>query len=204
MATANGFRPIGVVGSGYSGELMAFSILNNYGTSIFNGDPVAQFSDGTINRVDNVAEGDLGDTLGVFIGCQYEDSSGRPTWSQYYPASQAVDGIVAYVAGTDPMTKYKVKWLNGSGADTTREIDETIGQSFDIDVTGSATAGSTTTGNSTMGLDSTSADATAPWRVIALANDTDGPTSYTASTEFTHAIVIVNPLLHAYTNTAGI
>jgi hypothetical protein len=200
----NGFRPIGVVGTGYAGELMAFSVLKNYGTSIFNGDPVAQYSDGTINRIDNVAEGDLGDTLGVFMGCQYVASSGQPTWNQYYPASQNVEGIVAYVAGTDPMTKYKVKILDGSGADTTLEIDEAIGQSFDIDTTASATAGSTFTGNSTMGLDSTTAGATAPWRVIALQNATEGPTSYTAATEFTHAIVIVNPLLHAYTNTAGI
>ena len=201
----NGFRPIGIVGGGYTGELMAFPILKNYGTSIFYGDPVAQVADGTINRVDNVAEGDDGDTVGVFMGCQYTDASGSQTWSQYYPASQNVDGIVAYVAGTDPMTRYKVKWLDGSGGDSTLEIDEAIGMSFDIDTTASATAGSTVTGNSTMGLDAATAGVvTAPWRVISLLNETEGPTSWTASTEFTHAIVIVNPLLHAYTNTTGI
>lgn len=199
----NGFIPIGRVGAGYTGQNAAFSILKNYDTSLFFGDPVRIMINGTIERADSVADLDLGDTVGVFAGCQYEDANGQPTWSQYYPADQNVDGIVGYIAGTDPLTEYRVKILNGSGADTTLEIDEAVGQSFDIDVTASATAGSTVTGNSTMGLSSTTAAVTAPWRCIRLENATEGPTSYTASTEFTHAVVIVNPDLHSYTNTAG-
>jgi hypothetical protein len=201
----NGFRAIGKVGQGYAGTITPFNIFKNYGTSIFYGDPVSLVASGTIERSDAVAEIDAGDVVGVFAGCEYVDANGDKKFSQHYPASQNVEGIVAYVVGSDPMTQYKVKWLNGSGVDITVDPDEAIGNCFDIDTTASALAGSTFTGNSTMGLDSTTATpGGGNFRVVALANDTDGPTAYAENKEYTHAIVIVNPGLHAFTNAAGI
>tara|TARA_Y100001949_G_scaffold157534_1_gene147132 strand:- start:378 stop:989 length:612 start_codon:yes stop_codon:yes gene_type:complete len=199
-----GFVPVQETGRGYNGQLTPFPILKNYGTSIFNGDPVRLVADGTIQEANAVADINGGDMVGVFMGCEYVNSAGTPTWSQYYPASQNVDGIVAYVAGTDPLTRYRVKWLT-AGADATDVRADTVGMNFDLDVTDAA--GNTTTGNSTLGLDTaTGVLGTANFRVVDLVN-TDGSDSLiraAAATTYTHAIVIVEPNLHAFTNTTGI
>ena len=76
-----------------------YRIANNYGTAIFQGDLVAMVTGGGIERV---AAGGSGLILGVFNGCQYTDpTSGKPTWSAYYPGSVAADDIfpVADLAG---------------------------------------------------------------------------------------------------------
>ena len=200
-----GFVPIQETGRGYNGQLTPFPILKNYGTSIFNGDPVRLVADGTIQEAVSVAAINGGDMVGVFMGCEYVNSAGTPTWSQYYPASQNVDGIVAYVAGTDPITRYRVRWLT-AGADGTA-VRLRVGLNYDMDVTDAS--GNTTTGNSTLGLDTATGaagGATANFRVVDLVN-TDGSDSLiraSAATTYTHAIVIVEPNLHAFTNTTGI
>ena len=200
---ANGFRPVGVEGRGYNGQLTPFWIAKNYATSIFNGDPVMAVADGTVEVINSVADMDLGNMVGVFMGCAYEDSTGTPTWSQYYPASQNVDGIIAYVAGTDPLTRYQVRF-SASGVDDDTQVRAAIGFNFDIDVTD---AGSTVTGNSGYGLETAGASAaTENFRLVDVTN-TDGgdsPSKASATTTYTHGIVIVEPLLHAYSNTTGI
>ena len=200
----NGFIPTSIEGRGWNGQISHFPILKNYGQNIFYGDPVRLVADGTVQEANAVADIDGGDFVGVFVGCQYEDSTGTPTWSQYYPASQNVDGIIAFVAGTDPLTRYRVKWLT-AGADDTDIRADTVGMNFDMDVTD--VTGNTATGNSTIGLDTaTGVDTTANFRVVDLVNvdGSDSPTRAAAATTYTHAIVIVEPNLHAFTNTTGI
>jgi hypothetical protein len=198
----NGFRPIGIEGRGYNGQLTPFWIAKNYGTSIFNGDPVMAVADGTIEVINSVVDMNLGNMVGVFMGCQYEDSTGTPTWNQYYPASQNVDGIIAYIAGTDPLTTYQAKF-SASGVDGT-QVRAAIGFNFDIDVTD---VGDTTTGNSGYALETVgAAETTANFRLVGLTN-TDGgdsPSTASATTTYTHGIVIVEPTFHMYSNSTGI
>jgi hypothetical protein len=200
---ANGFIPVGVEGRGWNGQSVSFWIAKNYATDIFYGDPVMAVDDGTIEVINSIADMDLGNMVGVFVGCQYEDSSGTPTWSQYYPASQDVDGIIAFVAGTDPLTRYRVRF-SASGVDDDTQVRAAIGFNYDIDVTDS---GSTITGNSGYGLETAGASsATENFRLVDLTN-TDGgdsPSKASATTTYTHGIVIVEPLLHMYSNTTGI
>ncbi len=198
----NGFIPVGVTGRGWDGETTSFWIAKNYSENIFYGDPVMAVADGTIEVINSVADLDLGNMVGVFVGCEYVDSTGRPTWSQYYPEDQNVDGIRAFVAGTDPLTKYRVKFT-ASGTDGT-QVRSAIGFNFDMDVTNS---GSTTTGNSGYSLETAGASAaTENFRLIDVVNvdGSDSPTTATNLTTYTHGIVIVEPLLHAYSNTTGI
>lgn len=198
----NGFIPVGVEGRGWNGQLSSFWIAKNYSENIFFGDPVMAVADGTIEVIDSVADLDLGNMVGVFMGCRYDDANGQPTWSQYYPEDQNVDGIQAFVAGTDPLTRYRVKFT-ASGSDGT-QTRPSIGFNFDMDVTN---AGSTVTGNSGYSLETAGASAaTENFRLVDLVNvdGSDNPATATASTTYTHGIVIVEPLLHAYSNTTGI
>ena len=198
----NGFRPLGVEGRGYNGQLTPFWIAKNYATNIFNGDPVMAVADGTVEVINSIADMNLGNMVGVFMGCEYVDSNGTPTWNQYYPASQNVDGIIAYIAGTDPLTRYKAKF-SASGTDGT-QVRAAINFNFDIDVTD---AGSTSTGNSGYALETVGAAATtANFRLVGLANNdgADSPSTASATTTYTHGIVIVEPTLHMYSNATGI
>ena len=68
-----------------------YAIASAYGTAIYKGQPVILNTNGTI--VVGTAAADL---LGVFAGCEYVDSTGKPTVSTFWPASTAV------LAGTVP------------------------------------------------------------------------------------------------------
>lgn len=128
----------------------AYTIASAYATNIFKGDPVKLVTAGTIQlgtsdgtrtgTVDNVG------LLGVFAGCEYVDSTGKPTASPFWPASTTATNIVAYVYD-DPATQYSIK-SDGSIAATA------VGDQADL--TGfSAPGGSTTTGLSSCTLSST-------------------------------------------------
>ena len=85
MAGGNGFRPVFDASQSYTGGVVPFRIAKNYGTDIFYGDFVRRVNGGYIEVNDSVADQNLDDQLGVFMGCSYNDSSGTPTWSQYTP-----------------------------------------------------------------------------------------------------------------------
>ena len=121
----NGFRPIGIEGRGYNGQLTPFWIAKNYATSIFNGDPVMLVADGTIEVINSVTDMNLGNMVGVFMGCEYVNATSTPTWNQYYPASQDVDGIIAYVAGTDPLNLVGLANVDGGDSPSTASADTT-------------------------------------------------------------------------------
>jgi len=123
----------------------AYTIASAYATAIFKGDPVILNTNGTITIGTAAA-----DILGVFDGVEYIDATGKPTYSNFWPAAQAVfSGSVptAYV-WDDPDIVYDVQ-ANGSVAQTA------IGDQADV-VMG---AGSTQTGLSTTALNSTLAGA---------------------------------------------
>jgi hypothetical protein len=84
--------------------------------------------------------------LGIFAGCQYLDSSGKPTISPYWPASTTATEIVAWVYD-DPETLFDVQYDNPSAGTT---VQTAVGEECDWTV--ASPGGSTRTGLSTTKL----------------------------------------------------
>ena len=131
---AFGLRPIGRIGgTPFTGGQNRYRIANNYGTSIFQGDMVAQVTGG---GVEIHADGGTVPIVGVFNGCMYTDpTSGEQVFSNYYPASTNAADIIAFVID-DPMVVFEIQ------AAIAFPIADLFGN-FDIVYT---TAGSTKTG----------------------------------------------------------
>jgi hypothetical protein len=121
----------------------AYKIASGYATAIFKGQPVILTTAGTITA--GTAAADL---LGIFAGVQYTDSTGKPTFSTFWPASTVATDITAYVYD-DPDNVYRVQ-SDGSVAQAA------IGDQADIT---NASAGSTATGLSASTISATLAGA---------------------------------------------
>lgn len=119
-----------------------FTIASGYGTAIFKGDPTILNANGTVTVGTAAAA-----LLGVFEGVEYTDANGKPTYSNYWPASTVATNVVAYVY-TDPEIVYEIQ-SQGSVPQTA------VGDEADV-VIGS---GSTMTGISTTALNTTLAGA---------------------------------------------
>ena len=131
---AFGLRPVKMIGGApWTGGQSRYRIAANYGTSIFQGDMVAQVTGGT---VEVHADGGTVPIVGVFNGCQYTDpTTGEQVFSNYYPASTNASDIIAFIVD-DPMVVFEVQ------ANAAFPIADLFGN-FDIVYT---TAGSTVTG----------------------------------------------------------
>jgi hypothetical protein len=80
----------------------------------YKGDPVKLTGDA--NVVGIAAAGD--NIIGIFDGCEYTDSTGKPTFSAYWPASlSGVTNMKWYVI-TDINTVFEIQGATGSWADT--------------------------------------------------------------------------------------
>lgn len=97
MANINatfGLRPYRMLGSGANtnGD-MVYNIQTaaTAGTAsvIYNGAPVIPLANGMIDVPGN-ANGGTVPLLGVFLGCNYIDLTGKPRWSPYWPGTAAV------------------------------------------------------------------------------------------------------------------
>jgi hypothetical protein len=127
----------------------------------------------------------------VFVGVEYPNAEGLPTFSQHVPANTA--GAVAYVVD-DPATAFRVAVVSGT----------TVIAGVARDVVGSNMAlvqnpGNTRTGRSGVAVLSTSSavDATLPVRVIDVVTDTA-----IGADSFVELIVKINT--HQYNNTTGV
>ena len=107
-----------------------YSIAAAYTTPIFKGDPVLLDTNGTITR------SAAGNTLyGVFMGCEYVDSTGKPTYSNFWPGASGCTEIKAWVI-TDAETVYEIQGVSAL-------TQAAIGDECDIST---YAAGSTSTG----------------------------------------------------------
>jgi len=158
-ASPYGLRPVNMLG----GQPMTHSIrlmriASGYATNIFNGDLVNRLADGTIAKNTDTTTISTG-LVGVFLGCQYEDTAMGLLHRQYWPASTTPKSGTfawAYVCD-DPDALFEIQ------ADDTLDLTA-IGANAAI-VQG---AGSTTTGNSAVALDASTVATTAtlPLRII--------------------------------------
>ncbi len=169
---AFGMKPVRMVGGApYTGGQSRYRIAANYGTSIFQGDMVAQVTGGT---VEVHADGGTVPVVGVFNGVQYTDpTSGEQVFSNYYPASTNASDIIAFIID-DPDVVYEVQ------ADDTFPVTDLFGN-FDIVYTSS---GSTQTGISGAELDVTTGatNTTLPIKAIDISEDPNNSDTGAANT----------------------
>tara|TARA_R110002110_G_scaffold201472_1_gene412497 strand:- start:124 stop:729 length:606 start_codon:yes stop_codon:yes gene_type:complete len=99
-------------------------------------------------------------SLGVFVGCEYENSLGQIVHSQYYPAT-AINAKAMVV--DDPNVLFQVQ------ADGAMDQSD-IGANTFFAAAQSTSTGNTATGNSTSAVDATTKTTTAAFRIVAAAS----------------------------------
>jgi hypothetical protein len=158
-ATPYGLLPIRKIGSASNSTgLTPYKIASGYATSIFYGDVVKLVAGGGIEK-------DTGTTtatpLGVFMGCQYTDSTMGFITRQYWPASTVAADAVALVCD-DPDMVFKVQ-AGTSVAAADVGLNAALVQ----------TAGSTATGKSAVNIGSLATTGTLPVRIVAIDTNPD-------------------------------
>jgi hypothetical protein len=137
-----GFRP----SYHNSGQMRpkAYTIASTYAANIFSGDPVKLTDNGVVQlgTSDGTRSGTVDgiSLLGIFAGCQYLDSSGRPAISPFWPSGATGTEIVAWVYD-DPETLFDVQYTNPSSGTT---VQTAVGEECDWSV--ASPGGSTQTG----------------------------------------------------------
>jgi hypothetical protein len=125
-----------------------YEIANGNSNVIYQGTPVIPLSTGYIDVVGAAAGGTVG-LLGSFQGCRYVSSTtGKPTWSMYWPGSGADSNhpVRAFVAD-DPMQIFVV----ATDASWTSKATARAAVFANVNFS-SGTSGSTTTGQSSGAL----------------------------------------------------
>jgi len=190
-----GFIPVRMLGGAYfSGGQDEFDILSTYGTNIFSGDVVELETDGTI-KIGAPGTGDR-NLIGVFNGCFYTDSNGKPTYSRYWPASTTSTDAKAFII-SDPNVIFEAQ-EDSTEIGSTATHPAQIGQNADFV---STHAGTTAAGRSKQELDSsTITNAAANLRIIGKSTDPENSDATAANCNW---YVRFNEHLH-YDNVAGI
>jgi len=184
-----GFVPVRMQGGApFSGGQSEYTISSTYGTNIFTGDLAIQAADGDIE----VSAATSTNNIGVFNGCFYTDSNGKPQYARYWPASTTSTDAVAFIID-DPNVIFEAQEDGSALALADR------GTNTDL----VATAGSTTTGRSGHEIDSdeTGSAATAQFRVVAVSKD---PSNNTVASANCNWYVKILEHLNGPQSTAGI
>ena len=176
---AFGLRPMGNLSATGAQKQYGYLIADNQAGAIFQGDLVVVY-DGYIIKYDATTHAA---PTGVFNGCNYTDpTSGKPTWSNYYPGSVNItSGVITADVLDDPNQLFAIQ-----AAGTITQAD--IGKN--ADPTGSTT-GSTVTGvsNATLGT---------PAKTAALTMKIVGLSSTPSNALGQYAVVIVKLNQHQY------
>jgi hypothetical protein len=203
VASPYGFLPVNRIGGlPYAGATREFLVdPAGYNTNIFTGSIVYVNGSGYINIV--TADGTDGTTnawpagttltgaIGIFMGCEYVNSSGQVVHSPYYPANT--------VAPTG--TSIKCKVVDDPDivmqCQSAAAIDQAeLGANAIMNAVQSTSTGSTLTGRSNTAISGTSETTTAPFRIIGFVSP--------AGETYTDVLVKFNPGWHAYTQVVGI
>ena len=202
MATAAapyGLRPVKRTdGMPYAGATSQYLIdPAGEATNLFYGQVVIIGADGYIAlstatgadiTTNNLGGNGVG-AIGVFVGCEYVNSSGQLVQAQYYPSGTANGGTIKAYVVDDPNVLFQAQ-LDGTGAQTV------IGTNTFFAAVQSTSTGSTTTGNSNSALDATVQTAAAAFRIVAHVSP--------ASDAFPDVLVKFNPGAHQMTNNVGL
>ena len=182
---AFGLRPIGNLSGTGAQKQYGYEIADNQAGAIYQGDLVTVF-DGYIVKF---APATHTAAVGVFNGCNYTDpTTGKPTWSNYYPGSVNItSGVIAADVLDDPSQLFLIQ----ADEDV---VQADIGKNADIVGTG----GSTVNGISSMELDSSTVANTAALnvKIVGLSASPDNAFG-------TNAVVVVKINEHMY-GSAGV
>jgi len=144
-------------------------------------------ADGTTNAFPTGTT--LTGSLGVFVGCEYVNSSGQLVQAQYYPSGTSNGGAIKAYVVDDPNVLFQVQ------ADGAMDQSD-IGANTFFAAAQSTSTGSTTTGNSTSAVDATTVTTTAAFRIVsAVSPITDA---------FPDLLVKFNPGYSSMTNAVGL
>jgi hypothetical protein len=104
---AFGLRPIGNLSGTGAQKQYGYEIADNQAGAIYQGDLVTVF-DGYIVKF---APATHTAAVGVFNGCNYTDpTTGKPTWSNYYPGSVNItSGVIAADVLDDPSQLFMIQ-----------------------------------------------------------------------------------------------
>ena len=184
--SAFGLKPVRALGGVSNFTANEYVIASGATGPIYQGSPVIMDAAGGGDII--VGATGATDIVGVFGGCSYTDpTTGKPTYSNYYPGSIAASDIVAQVYD-DPRIVFEI------------QCDGTITQASvgaNADMT-SIDSGSSTTGTSSAEISATTASGTAQLRIIGLSKDPDNSDTSAANG---NVYVLINE--HAYTQTTG-
>ena len=183
-----GLRPYRKLdGTPLVGAQNRYTIANNYGTAIYQGDLVIPVTAGNIER--HVYNNSTS-VVGVFNGCFYTDpTTQKPTYSNYYPGSIAADDITAFVVD-DPDAVFLV---DADAAFTRADLF----QNYQL----TNATGNTKTGISEFQLDVSESGTNASFVIQAIDISQDPDNSDTASA---NANVLVRINKHFYRDGTGI
>jgi len=152
-----GLRPYRQVGGNYNNQgVGSYSIqtasITGVANAIYYGQPVIPLATGMISYAGSAAGGTVAN-LGVFVGCEYTDLTGKPVWSNYYPGTASLKSSTACKASIvdDPYALYLIN-CDAAAAD---------GLVFSNADFVTSTTGSTTTGISYGELDVSTSNTTA-------------------------------------------
>jgi hypothetical protein len=183
-----GLRPYRKLdGTPLVGAQNRYTVANNYGTAIFQGDMVIPVTGGNIERYPGNTSTAV---VGVFNGCFYTDpTTQKPTFSNYYPGSVAAADITAFVVD-DPDAVFLVD------ADATFARADLF-QNYSL----TAVSGNTKTGNSLQQLDVSESGTNATFIVQAIDISQDPDNSDTSSA---NANILVRINNHFYRSGTGL
>tara|TARA_R100001163_G_scaffold22257_3_gene18853 strand:+ start:227 stop:805 length:579 start_codon:yes stop_codon:yes gene_type:complete len=183
-----GLRPYRKLdGTPLVGAQNRYTVKNNYGTAIYQGDLVIPTSAGNIERH---TAGNGTAVVGVFNGVFYTDpTTSKPTYKNYYPGSVASDDITAFVVD-DPDAVFL---MDADEAFTRADLFK------NYSVTN--TTGVTQTGISKVQLDVSASGTTTTFAVQALDISQDPDNSDTATS---NANILVRINNHFYRSGTGI
>lgn len=146
MANINatfGLRPYRMLGSGAntngdSTYLIQTAATAGTSSSIYCGAPVIPLANGMIDIPAN-ANGGTVPLLGVFLGCNYIDLTGKPRWSPYWPGTAAVyaNSIATATVVSNPDQLFLIN-TDAAAADSIIHANA----NFATAITGSAITGS--------------------------------------------------------------
>jgi hypothetical protein len=199
-AAPYGLRPVrSADGKPYAGATSQYLIdPAGEATNLFYGQVVIIGADGYIalatgtgaDLTSNSISGTTGvGGIGVFVGCEYVNSSGQTVQAQYYPSGTANGGAIKAYVVDDPNVLFQAQ-LDGAGAQTV------IGTNTFFASAQTTSTGDTTYGNSTSALDATVVTTAAAFRIVAHVSP--------ASDAFPDVLVKFNPGAHQMTNNVGL
>ena len=128
-------------------------------------------------------------SLGVFVGCEYVNDQGQPTFAQYYPSGTSNGGAIRAYVVDDPNVLFQVQ------ADGAMDQSD-IGANTFFAAAQSTSTGNTATGNSTSAVDATTKTTTAAFRIVAAVSP--------ISDAFPDLLVKLNPGYSSMTNAVGL